>query len=116
MWDEALAAANTASELSGGNSEAVATVALTHAMAGRPDMARSVIRELEERAATRYVPTYGLAGVYDALGERAKALDLLERSYAERDGLMVFLKVDPKWDKMRSEPRFAELMRKMNFD
>ena len=116
MWDEALALATTASELSRGNSEAVATVGLAHAMAGRTESARSVIRELEDRRATRYVPSYGLAGIYDALGERDTALDLLERSFAERDALMVFLRVDPKWDNMRSEPRFIELMRKMKFE
>ena len=116
MWEEALAVATTARELSRGNSEAVAAVGITHAMAGRAEAARSVIRELEARRATRYVPSYGLAAVYDALGERDVALDLLERSFSERDALMVFLKVDPKWDNMRSEPRFIELMRKMNFD
>ena len=116
MWDEALQAATTASELSRGNSEAVATVGYAHAKAGRTAAARSVIRELEDRRATRYVPSYGLAGIYEALGERRTALDLLERSFSERDALMVFLKVDPKWDNMRSEPRFIELMRKMNFD
>jgi hypothetical protein len=85
-------------------------------MAGRTEEARAVIRELEARRATRYVPSYGLAAVHSALGERDTALDLLERSFAERDALMVFLKVDPKWDSMRSEPRFTELMRKMKFE
>ncbi|HUS00025.1 MAG TPA: tetratricopeptide repeat protein, partial [Pyrinomonadaceae bacterium] len=116
MWEEALAVATTARELSHGNSEAVALVATAHAMAGRRDEARSILRELENRRAAGYVPSYGLAGAYEALGERGTALDLLEKSFLERDALMVFLKVDPKWDNMRSEPRFIELMRKMKFD
>ena len=116
MWDEAVAAATTAAELSGGNSEAVATIGYAHAKAGRIDAARSVIKELESRRATRYVPSYGLAAIYDAIGEREIALDLLERSFAERDALMVFLKVDAKWDDLRSQPRFVELMRKMKFN
>ena len=116
MWEEALAAATTASELSRGNSEAVATVGVTHAMAGRTEAARSVIRELEDRRPTRYVPSYGLAAIHEALGERETALGLLEKAFSERDALMMFLKVDPKWDKLRSEPRFIELMRRMNFD
>jgi serine/threonine-protein kinase len=116
MWDEAVAAATKASELSGGNSEAVATIGYAHAKAGRIDAARSVINELESRRATRYVPSYGLAAIYDAIGERQIALDLLERSFAEHDALMVFLKVDTKWDVIRSEPRFIELMRKMKFN
>lgn len=116
IWDEALSLATTASDLSRGNSEAVATVGVAHAMAGRTEAARAVIRELENRRAARYVPSYGLASVYEALGERETALDLLEKGFSERDALMVFLKVDPKWDNMRSEPRFIELMRKMNFN
>ncbi|MEP7149900.1 MAG: winged helix-turn-helix domain-containing protein [Acidobacteriota bacterium] len=115
MLDEAVDSATTAAELTRGNSEAIATVGYAHAVAGRIDAARKVIRDLENRSATRYVPSYGLAAIYSALGERDKALDLLERSFAERDALMVFLKVDLKWDNMRSEPRFIELMRKMNF-
>jgi TolB-like protein/Tfp pilus assembly protein PilF len=116
MWDEAVGAATTAAELSRGNSEAVATIGYAHAKAGRIDAARAVIRELESRTATRYVPSYGLAAIYDALGERSKALDLLEKSFEERDALMVFLKVDSKWGDIRSEPRFIELMHKMKFD
>lgn len=115
MLDEAVESATTAAELTRGNSEAIATVGYAHAVAGRIDAARGVIRELENRSATRYVPSYGLAAIYSALGERDKALDLLETSFAERDALMVFLKVDLKWDNMRSEPRFVELMRQMNF-
>ena len=43
-------------------------------------------------------------------------LDSLEKALTDRDSLMVFLKVEPKWDNLRSEPRFIELMRKMNFN
>jgi DNA-binding winged helix-turn-helix (wHTH) protein/TolB-like protein/Flp pilus assembly protein TadD len=116
MWDEALAAATTASEITHGNSEAVSTMGYAHAKAGRADAARAVIRDLEKRAATSYVPSYGLAAIYDALGERQTALDQLDRSFENRDSLLVFLKVDPKWDDMRSEPRFIELMRRMKFE
>jgi serine/threonine-protein kinase len=116
MWDDALAAATTASEITHGNAEAVATVGYAHAKAGRIDAARAVIRDLENRASTRYVPLYGVAAIYAALGERNTALDLLDRSFENRDALLVFLKVDLKWDDMRSEPRFIELMRKMNLN
>ncbi|HVF46111.1 MAG TPA: winged helix-turn-helix domain-containing protein [Pyrinomonadaceae bacterium] len=116
MWEEAIASAKTAADLTRGNAEAVATVGYAHAKAGRVDAARGIIRELEDRAKTRYVPAYGIAAIYAALGENNTALDLLERSYSQRDALMVFLKVDLKWDDLRSEPRFAELMRKMNLD
>ncbi len=63
-----------------------------------------------------YVPPYYFALVYNGLGESDKALDYLEKAFAEKNLLMVFLKVDPKWNNLRNEPRFIELMRRMNFE
>ena len=113
-WDAAIAAASKARDLSHGNSEAIASIGFVQAKAGRLAEARAILRELEERAKVRYVPAYTLAQLYMALGETEKALDLLEVSFTNRDALMTFLKVEPKWDSLRSEPRFIELMRKMN--
>src|SRR5687768_1374487 len=115
-WDDAIASASRARDNSGGNSEAVATIGYAHAGAGRTAQARAVLRELQERAKSRYVPSYTLAQIHAALGEKENALDLLESGFENRDGLMVFLKVDLKWDRLRQEPRFVALMRKMNFE
>ena len=116
MWDDAIASAERARDLSRGNSEAVATIGFAQAKAGRIVEARNMLAELAERGKNRYVPTYGIAAIYHALGDRDEALDMLERSFAERDALMVFLKVDLKWDGLREEQRFVELMKKMNFN
>jgi len=116
MWDEAIASATKARDLSLGNAESIATIGYVQAMAGRLTEARNTLAELEERGKARYVPSYGIAAIHHALGERATALDMLERSFTERDALMVFLRVDPKWDDLREEPRFVELIKKMNFD
>ena len=75
-----------------------------------------LLDELKKRSETRYVPQYALAALYNGLGDTEKALDSLEKALTDRDSLMVFLKVEPKWDNLRSEPRFIELMKKMNFD
>ncbi|HEX6280348.1 MAG TPA: tetratricopeptide repeat protein, partial [Pyrinomonadaceae bacterium] len=115
-WDEAITAAEKARDLSGGNSEAVATIGFAHAMAGRTGQARAVYRELEERAKSRYVSAYSLAQVPTALGDTEKAMDLLEAGFENRDVLMIFLKVDGKWDSLRSEPRFVELIRRMHLE
>ena len=113
-WDAAIAAATKARDLSNGNSEAIATIGFAQARAGKTVEARAILLELEERAKIRYVPSYTLAQLYTALGEKEKALDLLEASFTNRDSLMAFLKVEPKWDELRSEPRFIELLKKMN--
>jgi hypothetical protein len=74
-----------------------------------------VLKQLQERAKQEYVTPYGMARIYAALGEDDKALHWLEKSYRERATGMVFLKVDPRFDPLRSDPRFQDLLRRMNF-
>ena len=58
---------------------------------------------------------YAVAIISPALGEREPALDWLERAFLIKDRAMVWLKVHPRLDPLRDEPRFQELMRKMRF-
>ena len=78
--------------------------------------ARAALDEMMRFSKERWVPPYNFALVYNALGENDKALDYLEKGFAEKDVRMVWLKVEPKWNNLRNEPRFIELMRRMNFD
>jgi len=55
------------------------------------------------------------ADAYLGLGERDQALTWLERAYEDRDEEMVFIKADPRWDVLRTEPRIEALLRRMNF-
>lgn len=116
MYAETIAAASRARDLSNGNAEASATVAFAYAKAGNASEARRILTDLEQKRSQRYVPSYVLAEIYGALGEKEKALDLLEQSYRDKDLLMVFLGIDPKWNDLRSEPRFVELIKRMNLD
>ncbi len=64
-------------------------------------------------------PTSGPAGIasyYARLGENDRAMDLLERSYAQREELLLYLKVDRCWDALRSDPRFHDLLRRVGLD
>lgn len=56
-----------------------------------------------------------IAMIYNALDERDKVFEWLERAYKDRDQKMVFLKVEPKWNNLRGDPRFQELMRRVGF-
>ncbi len=112
---EAVAEAEQAARISGGNSTAVASKGYALAKSGNLSEARKVLAELQKLSAEKYVPAYNFAVIYNALGETETALDYLEKAFAEKNVLMVFLKVDPKWNNLRSEPRFIELMRRMNF-
>jgi TolB-like protein len=62
-----------------------------------------------------YVSSYSIGEVCLALGDRNQALDWLEKAYAERARALVMLKVEPKVDPLRSDPRFQDLLRRMNF-
>ena len=83
---------------------------------GRRDEAHAIQNELLDLAKTRHVSPVSLAVVHAALGENALALDALERAFAARDAQLVFLKDDPRWSGLRSEPRFAALMRALKLD
>jgi adenylate cyclase len=116
MFVEAMESAAKAKQITAGNAEAIATWGYAAAKSGRRDDAHSAIKELEKRATKRFVPAYTFAMVYFGLGDRTKALDLLERALEQREPLMVFIKVDPKWDGLRSEPRFDKLVKQMKFE
>ncbi|MDQ3131193.1 MAG: winged helix-turn-helix domain-containing protein [Acidobacteriota bacterium] len=115
MHAEAVAAIKKSVELSG-NSQSEAYHAYALARWEKQAEARAVLGELLKLSTERYVPAYNFAIVYNALGETETALDHLEKAFAEKNVLMVFLKVDPKWNNLRNDPRFIELMRRMNFE
>jgi tetratricopeptide (TPR) repeat protein len=116
MFAEAINATDKAREIFAASSEPIAYGTYALAKSGRTAEARAALDELLKVSAERYVPPYNIALVYNALGETGRALDFLERSFDERDARMVFLKVEPKWNNLRAEPRFAALIKRMNFE
>jgi hypothetical protein len=70
---------------------------------------------LQERSKQQYVTPYGIGRIYAALGQKEEAFGWLETGYQQRANWMVLLKVDPLFDDLRSDPRFQDLMRRMNF-
>jgi TolB-like protein/DNA-binding winged helix-turn-helix (wHTH) protein/tetratricopeptide (TPR) repeat protein len=115
MFTEAVAATRKARELSDVSSEPIAYGTYALAKAGRLAEARAALDEMLVTSKTRYVPPYNFALIYNALGESDKALDHLELGYEQKDVRMVFLKVEPRWNNLRAEPRFIDLMKRMSF-
>lgn len=115
MHAEAIAATKKARELSS-NSQSDAYRAYAAARQGQMAEARAVLDELLKLSNERYVPPYNLAVVYQALGESEKALDYLEKGFGEKDVRMVFLKVEPMWNTLRSNPRFVDLLKRARFE
>lgn len=90
---------------------------LGHAYArlGRKDEAEQVLQELIRRSEHGYVPAYNVAMVYAGLGRNEQALKLLEKAYEDRCSTLMFVKVDPEFDSLHSQPRFVDLIHRMNF-
>ncbi len=115
-YDEAIAALTKARELSRGSTEPVTQLCYALAKSERREQAQAELEELKSTAAKRYVPAYSLAMIYNGLGEKNEALNYLEKSFQEREVQITFIKIDTRWDDLRAEPRFVNLMRRMNFE
>jgi TolB-like protein/Tfp pilus assembly protein PilF len=113
MFDEAIAEARKAEELSGVSSHPIAFEGYALAKSGKQAKARAVLAALLQLSTKRYVSPYSIAMIYNGLDERDKSLAWLERGYAQRDHKMVFLKVEPKWNNLRDDPRFQDLLRRV---
>ncbi len=116
MYAEAVTEAQRARELSPVLTIAVAYGGYALAKAGRRDEARAALDELLKLSNERFVPASHIAMIYNGLGEQDNAFIWLERGYEQRDPKMTFLKVEPKWNNLRNEPRFIDLMRRLKFD
>ena len=112
-YDEALAEFLRGQSMVGGKPEPSTGLAIYLAHAGRRDEATEVIRELVAMRERKYISSYGIASYYSVIGEVGTALDWLERAFAERDGTLVWIKVHPRMDPLRGEPRFRALLEKM---
>jgi len=81
-------------------------------MAGNSKEALRVLGELKEMSQRRYVSAYSVATIYAALGEKEQAFQWLQKANDERNTEIVFLKVDPRLDPLRNDPRFEELVKR----
>jgi serine/threonine-protein kinase len=114
-WDEALAEIQKARAASGGNTETISLSGFVQARTGKRDEALKTLGELRATATPNYVPAYNIAMLENGLGDKDAALTSLENAAERRDVRMILLKVDRKWDELRSEPRFQAVMRRVGF-
>jgi DNA-binding SARP family transcriptional activator/Flp pilus assembly protein TadD len=107
--DEAVAALRKAVALMPGSAAFQATLAHALALTGDDEGARSILRTIRRRRGAVYVPPYEVAKAYLALGERERALKLLESAYREKSHSMTLLRIDPQLRPLHEEPRFLRL-------
>ena len=113
MYEEAIAEYQKAIPLSGDSPDELASLGNAYALSGKRREAQAVIDDLKERSKRRYISPTIIAFIYAGLSEKDEAFAQLDKAYDGRDFILVFLKVDPTFDRLRSDPRFAELVRRV---
>jgi TolB-like protein/Tfp pilus assembly protein PilF len=115
MYERAIAECQRAADLSGNDLNRAIDLARALALAGNKAAARKALSELHARATRSYVSPSLLAQIHFSLGEREQGLAWLETAYANRDPYLAWLKVEPAFDSVRSDPAFQNLMRRLAF-
>jgi TolB-like protein/Flp pilus assembly protein TadD len=113
-YEESIKAFQTAIKFSGGLPYYKAWLAHAYALSGNKNEAVKILSELEQISAEKGTLTYQLALVHLGLGNNEKALNYLEKAFNERGPYMIYLKVEPYLDPLRSHPRFIHLIKRMN--
>ena len=111
-FPEAIAALKQGISLEGTN-EVWSSLGHAYAMSGKREEAQKVIEHLKEPSVHEYVAPYNIAVIYAGLGEKDEAFAWLNRACQERSYLLTYLTVDERLDKLHSDPRFDELVRRV---
>jgi TolB-like protein/Tfp pilus assembly protein PilF len=112
-YELAITAGEKGVNLSGGSPLMRAALAHTYGESGRAKEALQVLDDLTELAKHRYVAPHFLAGIHIGLGENARAIEYLEKSYEEHSHWLIYLHPDPSMDALRSNPGFQDLLRRV---
>ena len=115
QWAEAIREMQKALELSPGNSVYMAFLGNFYASAGNRGEALKILHKLQALSKQRNIRPADIAFIYVGLGDRNQAMRWFERGYEERDGQLVWLRAEPGFQPMRSDPRFQDPLRRMNF-
>jgi tetratricopeptide (TPR) repeat protein len=113
MYPEALREMTKAKELLPANVAVQSDIGHVYAVSGNRSDAHAVIAELKQESARRYVNLYELALIYVGLDERDQAFQMLDNALRERSDQMIYLNADPRLDPIRTDPRFADLVRRV---
>jgi Flp pilus assembly protein TadD len=115
MFPQAIADFEQVKRLTAGSSESIAALGYVYAATGQRRGAQQAILTLRQRQARKeYVSPLDMAMIYVALGEKDRALPLLEQANQQRAPRTIHLAVDPAFASLRSEQRFQTLLRRMN--
>ncbi|MBV8864703.1 MAG: winged helix-turn-helix domain-containing protein [Acidobacteriaceae bacterium] len=115
MYEEAMTELQNAQTCSGEDPAVIAALGHAHARAGRPEQAGDMLSKLDGLSQRRYVSPYWRSIVYAGLGAKDLALGGLEKAFENRDVWLVWLNVEPRFDPLRTDPRFNRLLEAAGF-
>jgi serine/threonine-protein kinase len=113
MFEEAEGEFKKALALSENDTETMSAMGYAYAAAGRIEDARKTLDRINAVAKDAYVSPYSMARIHVGLGEIDEAFEWLEKAYQERHGILTYLKVEAAFDRLRSDPRFVDLLRRI---
>jgi TolB-like protein len=116
MHEEALAEFQTATSLAPDNLAVFASLAHARAVSGRQEEARAALAQLIEMSKQKYVSPYLIAIIHAGLGQQDEAFEFLDRADQSRAEWMIYLSVDPRFDCLRKDARFQDLLRRAGFE
>jgi len=116
MYDDAISISRRAYQILG-DDQAVDLFANAHGLSGyhqaSTTLAKESLAQLLERSKDSYVSPLLIASVYSQLNQKDEAFQWLEKAYEERSALLVLLKINEDWKNLRSDPRFADLVKRI---
>lgn len=115
-YAEAIFESQKALQLTSGRQDMKAVLGYSYARAGNREEAEKILEELKRVRAHQYVSSYSIALIHLALGDGMQALEELEKAFEEQAIYMIWIKIDPRLDLLRTEPRFVALLQKMGFE
>jgi len=117
MYPEAIVEFQKSINLSKGMTVYIASLGHAYALSGNRSEAKKILNKLIKLSKQQYVSSFEIAVVYTGLGEKDQALVWLKKAFEQRDGWLAFwLKVDPRLDRLRLDPRFISMLKDMGLE
>jgi serine/threonine-protein kinase len=113
MYGEAIAAHRKSVQLTKGSMGTLAALGRAYALSGETQEAHKILNDLTDESQHRYVVPFDIATIYAGLGQTDEAFAWLEKAFEARYGWLIWLNVEPRWDALRPDPRFADLVRRI---
>jgi tetratricopeptide (TPR) repeat protein len=114
MFAEATAEFEEAVNLANRQGIYLAGLGHAYAVSGNRDEALNTIQELNQLSTQEFVPARGVAEIYMGLGDKEQAFVWLDKAFEQRNGWLLHVKENQRYDGLRSDPRYIDLVRRMN--